>query len=157
MIRIIKGEITLECETQAEVQIAFTVLENLSATVDVPPLPEMMVPDLIPEEYKVRVNAPAWRVGGPSTATLKLVETESNDSVPQCIPVASVHLDVLEAVMLFPEGVPCKGIEQLLGLNDKQVNGRTQSLKRAGLIERIEHSHRWRATTLARRAKLVRA
>src|SRR4051812_36365256 len=53
MIRIIKGDITLECETQADVKLALGVF----ADVDVPALPSVSIP--------VKVNAPDWRVGGP--------------------------------------------------------------------------------------------
>lgn len=52
MIRIIKGDITIECETQADIRLALGVL----ADVDMPALPTV----------PVEANAPAWRVGGPS-------------------------------------------------------------------------------------------
>lgn len=184
MIRITKGDIVLECETQADMRLALGVL----ADVDVPALPSMHIP--------VEVNAADWHVTGPVTGggggweptplppigsgvvahytdkdygmvtepgepgKPKLVavpESGELSSWPsQCIPVRGKQLDVLEAVLLFPEGVPVAGIAQLLGLTDKTVGQRIQTLKNAGLVEHVPHHHLWRATTLARRAKLVR-
>ena len=186
MIRITKGDIVLECETQADMRLALGVL----ADVDVPALPSMHIP--------VEVNAADWHVTGPVTGggggwepeplppigsgvvahyvegdamtpdLLEQVEARKPKlvAVPesgelsswpsQCIPVRAKQLDVLEAVLLFPEGVPVAGIAQLLGLTDKTVGQRIQTLKNAGLVEHVPHHHLWRATTLARRAKLVR-
>lgn len=171
MIRITKGDIVLECETQADMRLALGVL----ADVDVPALPSMHIP--------VEVNAPAWEPtplppigsgvvahytdkdygmvtepGEPGKPKLVAVpESGELSSWPsQCIPVRGKQLDVLEAVLLFPEGVPVAGIAQLLGLTDKTVGQRIQTLKNAGLVEHVPHHHLWRATTLARRAKLVR-
>jgi hypothetical protein len=155
MIRITKGDIVLECETQADLQLALSVL---CEPVDVPALPSMHVP--------VEVNAPAWRVGGPTepyVPELPNDEPSGNMRVnmgfdtAQHISVPSKQLDVLEAVKLFPEGVSCKAVGELLGLSDKQVGGRIQQLRRANLIEHVPHHNLWVATPLARRAKLVRA
>jgi hypothetical protein len=77
--------------------------------------------------------------------------------VPQYIPVSAKKLDVLEAVLLFPDGVPANGVAQLLGLTQKMASGRLQMLRVAGLAELVPHTNSWRATTLARRAKLVRS
>lgn len=134
-------------------------------------------------EREVVGYSPAWRVGGPvpsqavsshlypvpeadditegapsdSDAPSGRMNVDMGFEVPQYIPVRAKQLEVLEAVLLFPEGVPCRGIGQLLGLTDKTVGQRMQSLKREGLVEMVPHHHLWRATTLARRAKLVRA
>jgi hypothetical protein len=77
--------------------------------------------------------------------------------VPQYIPVSAKKLDVLEAVLLFPDGVPANGVAQLLGLTQKMASGRLQMLRVAGLAELVPHTNSWRATALARRAKLVRS
>jgi hypothetical protein len=156
MIRIAKGDITLECETQADLRLALGVF----ADVDKPVLPAVHLPIEVNAEPIGRAylgdqlpeDAPKpWAEVG-EQAKLKLVS-----SAPQHIPVRAKQLDVLEAVLLFPEGVPAKGVSQLLGLTDKAVGQRMQSLKRDGLVELVPHHNLWRATTLARRAKLVRA
>jgi hypothetical protein len=178
MIRITKGDIVLECETQADMRLALGVL----ADVDVPALPSMHIP--------VEVNAPDWEPiplppvgsgilahyvdkdygmvtepGEPGKPKLVAVPTVSpeqqaaryvQEHAPQCVPVRAKQLDILEVVLLFPEGVPVKGIAQLLGLTDKTVGQRIQALKADSLVEHVPHHHLWRATTLARRAKLVR-
>lgn len=77
---------------------------------------------------------------------------------PQHIPVTRCCLDVLEAVLLFPEGVYAKGIGELLGISPKSkaVGGRLQKLATMGLVEHPHHNRNlWRATPLARRSKLV--
>lgn len=113
----------------------------------------------VPEADEVTEGAPR----------LSVVDTEPDSDAPSgrmnvdmgfelhYIPVRAKQLDVLEAVLLFPEGVPVKGVAQLLGLTEKAVGQRMQSLKKDGLVELVPHHHLWRATTLARRAKLVRA
>jgi hypothetical protein len=172
MIRITKGDITLECETQADVRLALGVF----ADVDEPPLPSVAV---VPVVNGVPVGAPEWRVGGPPDPkplppiadeyypqppdggppegfrVLRAVPTESGDSV-QHVPVRALLLDVLNAIMLFPEGVETRGVAELLGLTDKSIGNRIQRLKDAGLVEKVPHHRRWRATQLARRAKLVK-
>lgn len=168
MYRISKGDLTVTADTQAELQIAIACLTRgyqADKTVGAVHLP-------------VEIDAPDWRVGGPRATVgdgkpaLAVVPTESHDSdvftglqgnhpmaddgAPQHIPVKSKQLDVLEAVLLFPEGVPTRGVAQLLGLTDKAAGQRMQALKNAGLVELVPHSSRWRATLFARRAKLVR-
>jgi hypothetical protein len=76
----------------------------------------------------------------------------------QHIPVTRCCLDVLEAVLLFPEGVYAKGVGELLGISPKSkaVGGRLQKLATMGLVEHPHHNRNlWRATPLARRSKLV--
>lgn len=177
MIRIIKGDIILECDTQADVALAVAALTGI----DFPALPEIPFP-YIPVANIVDPDGFVDEACGAAV----LGETESDDSVqtghlkiaatipaaesalravptlesvatiaPQLIPVRRRQLDVLEAVLLFPEGVPGKGISQLLGLSEKTVSGRMQSLRRDSLVEMVPHTHAWRATSLARRAKLV--
>jgi hypothetical protein len=74
---------------------------------------------------------------------------------PQHISVSRKYREVLEAVMLFPEGVSTGSIATLLGTTDKTVGGRMQQLKQRNLVELVPGHRLWRATTLARRAKLV--
>lgn len=151
MIRIVKAGLEFQCDTADDVRLAMGVLNDV---------------------YMGPFNdSPSWRVGGPPVDPdpdddpmargLELV-TKISDTVtevcsiePQYIPVRAKCLEVLEAVMLFPDGVPCSGLETLLGLSEKQVSGRVQMLKRAGLVESVPGHRLWRATTLARRAKLV--
>lgn len=94
----------------------------------------------------------------PMARSLELVE-ESRSMIEsiasQLIPVSRRNLEVLEAVMCFPEGVPNRGLQQLLGLREGQISGRLNTLKVKGLVELIPHSLAWRATQLARRSKLV--
>jgi hypothetical protein len=158
MYSITLGGITVTADNEAELRLAIAVLNT--------PLGSLHMP--------VAVNAPApsWRVGGPPDPkplppipneriavpkpVLRAVPTESPDSVaPQHVSVTRLHLDVLEAVMLFPEGVTTRGVSQLLGLSNKTAGGRIQGLKRQGLIEKLPGHKSWRATTLARRAKIV--
>jgi hypothetical protein len=159
--RISKGDLAVTADTEAELQIAIACLS-------------------VGYERQA-VNAPGWRVGGPagwpdppigtaylgeytSEATVlpdgfyapKLAAVPDADA-PKHISVSAVNLEVLEAVMLFPEGVTSKGIQQLLGLSDTTASGRVQTLREQGLIERLPHRNIWRATELARRSKLVRA
>lgn len=160
--RISKGDLAVTADTEAELQIAIACLTESYET-------------------PVAVNAPAWRVGGPAgfmqpdppIGTAYLGEYTSEATVLpdgyyapklavvpdalQHISVSAVNLEVLEAVMLFPEGVTSKGIQQLLGLSDTTASGRVQTLREQGLIERLPHRNIWRATELARRSKLVRA
>lgn len=178
MIRITKGDIILDCETEGDVKLALAVLTFDEAVV----LPGVRVYPVVNGQA---VAPPEWRVGGPPDVftglrgnhplagdamtadllaeleedkpVLSLV-TESHDSVaPQHISVRDRQLDILDAVIAFPEGVTCRGVAELLGLSDKTVSGRMQLLKRAGLVEKLQGHHSWRATTLARRAKLVRS
>lgn len=94
-------------------------------------------------------------------APLALVPpTESPDSVPN--PVMPQHIslprkqnEVLEAVILFPEGVTTNSLSTLLGVSQMVVSGRIQELKVKGLIEKLPGHKAWRATQLARRAKVV--
>lgn len=59
MIRIIKGDIILECETQADIRLALGVL----ADIDVPALPNIGTVG----GGSAGGGAPGWRVGGPSS------------------------------------------------------------------------------------------
>lgn len=169
MIRITKGDITIECETQADVRLALGVF----ADVDVPALPEV-------------VNAPAWRVGGPRAwkpdplpplgvgllgeamvpdipyipydmikASEEKPKLVAVDPLPQHITVSRRNREILEAVMLFPEGVSTGSLATLLGLKQVVVAGRVQALKAALLVEKVPGHRLWQATTLARRSKLV--
>lgn len=176
MIRITKGDITLDCETEGDVKLALAVLTFDEAAI----LPSVSVYPVVNGQA---VAPPEWRVGGPRPVPLAgdamtadmLAELEEDKPVlslvntaepvlgvpvlqaPQHISVRDRQLDVLDAVLAFPEGVTCKGVGELLGLSDKSVGGRMQLLKRAGLVEKLPGHHSWRATTLARRAKLVRS
>lgn len=153
-----KDDVHVLCDNESELRIAIAVL-NSPASVSMP----------------VEVNAPPWRVGGPAVPyvpypypdedddppALTLVPpTESDDSVTkpatvQHVSLSKVHREMLEAIMLFPEGVTTKSMMILLGLTEKQAGGRIQGLKKRGLIERIPGHWSWRATDLARRAKVV--
>jgi hypothetical protein len=174
MIRISKGGIDILCDTQADVRIAMAALTDG----DEPALPAVSV---VPVVNGVPAGGPAWRVGGPPDRTIRegdfmtpdlLAEleedkpalrlvSESDDSVSesptvQHVPVRAILLDVLNAILLFPEGVESRGVAELLGLTDKSIGNRIQRLKGAGLVEKVPHHRQWRATQLARRAKLVK-
>lgn len=178
MYRITKGDMTVTADTEAELQIAIACLTEMTRGYESRSNLAAAAPDwrvggpVLGRDIEAVANSPmVWRDSGPvdpvaigieldaadDKPTLSLVPTESNDSDVQHIPVRAKQLDVLEAVLVFAEGVQCKGIEQLLGLPEKAVSGRIQCLKKAGLVELVPHSTRWRATQLARRAKLVRA
>lgn len=171
MIRITKGDITLECEDLTDLKLALGVLTECEAAV----VPSVYLP--------IDAAAPDWRVGGPAdivkpadyAATamgdlaasflgkaddkpaLSLVQSESSDSVGlQHIPVSAVHYETLECIMVFAEGVPATGISQLLGVKVGTVHSRLQALKHQGLVERVRGHQLWVATPLARRAKLVK-
>lgn len=143
MIRIIKGGLEFQCDTADDIRLALGLLADLQ------PQPQAsLVPD--------------WQVGGPPDVkrVFEVVPDAEDDVVesiaPQHIPVSRRCLDVLEAVMIFTEGVPVRGVCELLGLGTEVVGGRMQMLKNRGLVETVPgHSRSWRATTLARRAKLV--
>lgn len=171
MMRVTHGGFTVDCDTEAEVRIAIAALSIPSPTVELAAGP---VAD--PNGYTSHLEVPGWRVGGPvseheqhahtavidadpAKRTLALVEQANTKiaqiGVPEMVPVTRVNLDVLEAVLCFQEGVPTRGLMELLGLKQTTVSGRLGTLQRAGLIERVQHKNLWRATTLARRAKLV--
>jgi hypothetical protein len=144
MIRIVKNGITFECDTADDVRLAMSVLEPVPTVAD-----------------------ESWSESDDSDETFLTivpnhVDLESDlragidyPSPPKHVAVKRIMLDVLEAVMLFPEGVETRGVATLLGLTEKAASNRIQSLKRDGLVEMVPHHHRWVATTLARRAKLV--
>lgn len=167
-----KDDVHVLCDNESELRIAIAVLNSPTvASVHIPVVPH------------IEAAVPDWRVGGPvhpyvpntqgisadeldsledDKPALTLVPpTESDDSVPevptvQHIPVRAKLLEVLECIMLFPEGVESRGVCELLGVGDKGVGNRIQRLKQAGLVEQVPHHRRWRATQLARRAKLVK-
>lgn len=172
---VTKDGVSVTADTQAELAIAIAAL-NTDATVAEPKaIGTVHLP------VAAKLDVPPWAVGGPSPnnpvanifppvdgdddpqpVKLGIVrDTESDDSdvkpaTVQHIPVSAKLLEVLEAVMLFPEGVGCPGISTLLGLTVKTVTGRMQMLKKQGLVETVPHHRAWRATELARRAKLVK-
>lgn len=76
-------------------------------------------------------------------------------SPPTMIPVRRVLLDVLDVLLTFPEGITGKGVSQLTGVNPSAVSHRLTRLKRQGLAEGVKGTINWRATALARKAKLV--
>lgn len=88
----------------------------------------------------------------PLAVVKDLVETV-DVVAPQMIPVARKNLEVLNVVMKSPEGLPNSKIRELLELKPTMASGILQELKTCGLVESVPA--RWRATALARRAKLV--
>src|SRR3954468_4716220 len=115
---VTKDGVSVSADTEAELPLAIAAL-----TVAETPVGSVHLP--------IEVNAPAWRVGGPPDVDdddprpLTLVKSESPDSVPESPTVQHVSLSrqlpvVLDAVLLFPEGVTVKGVCQLLGLTEKQ-------------------------------------
>lgn len=178
MMRISKGDIAIDCETQAELQIAIACLTEMMRGYEPQPLPEWRVggpPDV--EVLRAQGQYPADTISLPDdvpsgrmSVDMGFIDTESDDSdepflplatvgtiAPQHIPVSVKNMAVLDAVMLFPEGITVKGVSSLTGLEVKTVGGRMQMLKSKGLVELIPHKLDWRATQLARRAKLVAA
>lgn len=170
---VTKDGVSVSADTEAELRLAIAVL---TGTVEEKPMGAVHLP--------IEINAPAWRVGGPPDVEvlraqgqypadvwtpdvdddprpLTLVKSESPDSVTesptvQHIPVRALLLDVLNAILLFPEGVESRGVAELLGITEKSIGNRIQRLKAAGLVEKVPHHRQWRATQLARRAKLVK-
>jgi hypothetical protein len=172
---VTKDGVSVSADTEADLRLAIACLTTPQADCS---LGSVHLP--------VEINAPAWRVGGPPDSkplppievrgqyvtadqlaeleedkpVLTLV-SESDDSVAesptvQHVPVRAILLDVLNAILLFPEGVESRGVAELLGLTDKSIGNRIQRLKGAGLVEKVPHHRQWRATQLARRAKLVK-
>lgn len=106
-------------------------------------LGEAMVPDVPYIPYAMTTEA---------SEKPKLVAV---DPLPQHITVSRRNREILEAVMLFPEGVSTGSLATLLGLKQVVVAGRVQALKAALLVEKVPGHRLWQATTLARRSKLV--
>jgi DNA-binding transcriptional ArsR family regulator len=76
-------------------------------------------------------------------------------SPPPMVLVRRILMEVLDVVLTFPEGITSQGISQLTGVRVSTISHRLTRLKRLGLVESVEHSINWRATGLARKAKLV--
>jgi hypothetical protein len=169
MIRVIKGDITFECESEDDLRLALGVLTE---TTEFPKL-ELLQPVPVGNvdvalggyhgqggqgDVTTLPTPPSWRVGGPPQSAFGDDETESDDSESPTvahISVSKLESEILEAVMLFSEGVTVGSLAQLLGMTRKQVGGRVQMLKRKNLVEKMQGHHTWRATTFARRAKVV--
>jgi hypothetical protein len=178
MYTVAKDGVSVTADTEAELRIAIAVLNTPVGSLHLPvavnaPAPSWRVggpPD--EKSYPVgdygtsmvpRPNLDPYGVTADRLAELEedapvlsLVLTESSDSVaPQHIPVSRKNNEILEAIMLFTEGVGTSGLTQLLGIPQVIVASRIQALKSAGLVEKIPGHRLWRATQLARRAKLV--
>jgi hypothetical protein len=177
-MRITRGDIIIECDTQAELASALAVLMAPPAEI---PLGTAELGEYLTEreEQRLRLVEPlpplhlgyppaCGPAGDPRTDTVFPAGDPGTDIVqasppsehpaPQYVPVTRCCLDVLEAVFLFPEGVYAKGIGELLGISPKSkaVGGRLQKLATMGLVEHPHHNRNlWRATPLARRSKLV--
>jgi hypothetical protein len=162
VIELTKGDMTIRCETEAELRIARAVFSEPDEVTEMGEIESLAIGVGYLGEYDPQLSTLPdgdYR-SSRHLAVVSEPETESDDSVPkdttvQHVPVSRRNLDVLEAVMLFPEGVPASGLGTLLGLTSHTVHGRLQSLKRAGLVEGVPGHELWRATPLARRSKLV--
>jgi hypothetical protein len=156
---VTKDGVSVTADTEAELAIAIAVL-NTDTTVaervsveEVNAIGRGYLGEALPFPYAT--------VEEPPKPKLAVVSTESDDSdaprlgTPQHVTVTPKNREVLEAVMLFPEGVSTASLATLLGLKQVTVSARIQSLKNQNLVEHVPHHNLWRATTLARRAKLV--
>jgi hypothetical protein len=156
---VTKDGVSVTADTEPELAIAVAVL-NTDTTVA--------------ERVPVGVNAigrgylgealrfPYSTVEEPPKPKLAVVSTESDDSVAespavQHIPVSPENLETLDCISLFSEGVPARGISELLGVKVGTIHSRLQSLKKQGLVERVRGHQLWIVTPKARRAKLVKS
>jgi hypothetical protein len=158
--RITRGDNTFEVDTVDELRAMLDVFENpipgptgTVRDVLIPdgarPLPEGMMELFTGFDVKSEPLDAAYTHG-----------TVSNGPVyaaPQMIPVRTKLLDMLEVLMTFPEGITCRGISTLTGTSVGAVSHRLGRLKQMGLAESVPKSANWRATQLARTAKLVRS
>lgn len=180
MIRITKGGINIVCDTQADVKIAMAALTD----VDEPALPNMTEAFADAPAWRVggpvnRQREPLPPIGSGVIAHYAESEHEGHEhvplkpklvavgklqddtrvdvefNVPQHITVSRKNREVLDAVILFSEGVSTSSLSTLLGLKQVVVASRLQALKTDGLVAKIPHHRLWAATSLARRAKLV--
>ena len=166
-----KGGLSVSADTEEELRIALAVLSN-GHVANVPSLHIPIEADIVGAQGGR--PEPSWRVGGPpddkpddkpddDPKPLALVRpTESCDSVPESTTVAHIalsppHMETLDCILLFTEGVSASGIATLTGIKNGTAHSRIQHLKRKGLVERVKGHELWVATPLARRAKLVRA
>lgn len=97
----------------------------------------------------------AWL--GPPTGWYSVADVAPTppEPEPQVVLVRSVLLDVLKVLPEFPDGITAKGISGLTGVEQSTVIHRLTRLNKMGLAESMPPPMRWRATDLARRAKLV--
>lgn len=157
MYEITKGDITIRTDSESEAMRAFRWLGNQppppapTPVSDEVPVLEPMLPTL-PNPLLTNDVAPAG-AGAGGAPVAKVVAL--NPPEQQIIPVRTVLLEVLDVVLTFPEGITSKGISQLSGVTQSRVSHRLTKLKRLGLVESMQGSINWRATPLARRAKLV--
>jgi hypothetical protein len=172
-LRIKLGAFTVEGDNEDELRAAMRVVEGTKPDstpgpsgpdlpvptrdglikVETPPRAgEITVVGTVPESVRASareyVNA---RSGNGATGNLLALAP----SPPTMVPVRRVLLDVLDVLLTFPEGITGKGIAQLAGVNASVISHRLTRLKRQGLAEGIPGTINWRATTLARKAKLV--
>lgn len=165
--RVTKGGLAVTADTAAELQIAIACLTE-------------MISDEVVHDGRVEVNAPAWRVGGPRdempigraylgdhvdgpygvtadamVPDIPRLAVVPDPGMPQHITVSRKNREVLDAIILFNEGVSTNSLETLLGIKPVIIASRIQALKGAGLVAKVPGHRRWVATTLARRAKLV--
>lgn len=181
--RISKGDMTVTADTEAELRIAVAMFnERGSAPAwavggprDVTPigrayLGEAMQPD-IPYGITTEAGERPKLVAVPNTDkqlydsmsesakalfdALTPPDEHPYSAAVQHITVSRRNREVLDAVMLFPEGVSTSSLATLLGIKQGVIAGRVQALKDVSLIEKVQGHRLWAATTLARRSKLV--
>jgi hypothetical protein len=139
--RIIKDGTTFEADTADELRIIVGVLTDQNVP----------VPSTFGDVYPP---------GDKGTDILGLPITEPSepivlDSLGQIIPVRRKLLDVLDVIASFPEGITTQGVSTLIGVAASATSHRVTRLKKMGLVESVPHTIYWRATDLARKAKLV--
>jgi hypothetical protein len=180
---VTKDGISVSADTEAELAIALAVMrdvaqENPVGSVHLPvavnapswrvggppdgkPLPPIAADEGYPYDVGERVRVSMGFIEDDDDPPVLTLVSESDDSVTelptvQHIPVRAILLDVLNVILLFPEGVEARGVCELTGFSDKAIGNRIQRLKNMGLVEKVPHHRQWRATQLARRAKLVK-
>ena len=157
---ITKGDITIRTDSldEAEQVVAWLIKSDspepppAAMAVELPTLPVLQS---VSNPFMPMVPSP------PPLKSLVQYPSEEDNVVqlgsaePHMIPVRVVLMEVLEVVKCFPEGITSRGVSELTGVEVGRVSHRLTRLKKMGLVESVKGSINWRATQLARRAKLV--
>lgn len=158
-LRIKLGNFVVEGDTEDELRAAMRALRHEEDTPKTPGPTGGELVTMPPEAGETIVT------GAPEVVPTGVFKRQTDlaavnvltlaPSPPTMIPVRRVLLDVLDVLLTFPEGITGKGVSQLTGVNPSAVSHRLTRLKRQGLAEGVKGTINWRATALARKAKLV--
>jgi DNA-binding transcriptional ArsR family regulator len=162
-IRISKGNLTFQVDTQAEFEQVLAWLDPMPVGPKVNgSITDTMSPPIGEGEFREAISNELAKLptGTPLNGFNHQALVDDLVSVTpahQMIPVRRILLDVYDIIKEFPEGITCKGVSELIGIKADTISHRMTRLKEAGLVEKVPHSIYWRATSLSRRAKLVKA